>query len=107
MVATFLYGKEKGLIDYYILEVYNNMNMGTKDFNELYGSSCSMGLSLSRNIEYPSASIGFGGIRKVKVNQAVKNSSKEERCMGFQSSSLLLFSPRIASRIGRTSQRKP
>ncbi|KAL3581514.1 hypothetical protein D5086_015846 [Populus alba] len=46
-----------------------NMNMGRKDF--IYGSNCSMGLSMSHNIEDPSASISFGGIRKDKGNSGI------------------------------------
>ncbi|KAJ6772818.1 AUTOIMMUNE REGULATOR [Salix koriyanagi] len=45
-----------------------NMNMERKDFNDLYGSNCSMGLSMSHNVEDPSASISFGGLRKRESN---------------------------------------
>ncbi|KAJ6987053.1 uncharacterized protein [Populus alba] len=57
-----------------------NMNMGRKDF--IYGSNCSMGLSMSHNIEDPSASISFGGIRKVKVNQVRDSSNDNSSSVG-------------------------
>ncbi|KAG6758382.1 hypothetical protein POTOM_038727 [Populus tomentosa] len=53
-----------------------NMNMERKDFSDLYGSNCSMGLSMSHNVEDPPASISFGGLRKVRVNQ-VRDSSND------------------------------
>ena len=46
-----------------------NMNMGRKNFENQYGSSPSVGLSMSHTIEDPSSCLSFGGIRKVKVNQ--------------------------------------
>ncbi|KAL3579203.1 hypothetical protein D5086_020707 [Populus alba] len=48
-----------------------NMNMERKDFNDLYGSNCSMGLSMSHNVEDPPASISFGGLRKDKGSSGI------------------------------------
>ena len=46
-----------------------NMNMGRKGFENQYGSTPSVGLSMSHTMEDPSSCLNFGGIRKVKVNQ--------------------------------------
>ncbi|KAE8702583.1 Detected protein of unknown function [Hibiscus syriacus] len=46
-----------------------NMNMGRKDFEDQCINSSSVGLSLSPTVE-DAPCLSFGGIRKVKVNQA-------------------------------------
>ncbi|GAV76066.1 hypothetical protein CFOL_v3_19541 [Cephalotus follicularis] len=46
-----------------------NVNTGRKDFDDQYGNTSVMGLSMSHTIEDPGSCISFGGIRKVKVNE--------------------------------------
>ncbi|PON62314.1 Jas TPL-binding domain containing protein [Trema orientale] len=58
-----------------------NMNVGRKSFENQYGSSPSVGLSMSHTIEDASC-LNFGGIRKVKVNQVRDSENTLTASMG-------------------------
>ncbi|XP_062092713.1 uncharacterized protein LOC133798450 [Humulus lupulus] len=82
-----LFGSEQmrtvNLVDRNIQSIGNgNMNVGRKSFDNQYGNSPSVGLSMSHTIDDPSSCLNFGGIRKVKVNEVREPESALTTSMG-------------------------
>ncbi|KAM6552633.1 hypothetical protein CsatB_013395 [Cannabis sativa] len=82
-----LFGYEQmrnvNLVDRNIQSIGNgNMNSGRKSFDNQYGSSPSVGLSMSHTIDDPSSCLNFGGIRKVKVNEVREHDNTLTTSMG-------------------------
>ncbi|KAK4579072.1 hypothetical protein RGQ29_028943 [Quercus rubra] len=59
-----------------------NMDIGIKGFENQYGKDPSVGLSMSHTIEDPSSCLGFGGIRKVRVNEVRDSDNGISESMG-------------------------
>ncbi|XVE69130.1 hypothetical protein DITRI_Ditri09bG0126000 [Diplodiscus trichospermus] len=82
-----LFGSEPmrtvNLVDRNISSVESgNMNLGRKNFEDQYGNSSSVGLSMPHNIEDASSCFSFGGLRKVKVNEVRDSSNGMPVSMG-------------------------
>lgn len=61
--------------------ISDNLDLGRKGMEDPYGEDASVGLSISHGMEDPEASLSYGGIRKVKINQVKDNIHSLQPCL--------------------------